>query len=236
MLFKRKIAETDIPPVSAAPEAEAPPAEPVIPAPEAPAAVEAPAPAEAEAPAAPAEAPAPAPEEKKRDKRTWLIVLLILLLLLMAGTLVWFIFLRGAPAAAEEETFFDPMAQTGILPDMTEEQIREELNRVVEEGMLNIAISGEIVFQDGGSLGKANINNTQANHYIIRVVLTLDETGEVLYESGGISPGQYIQYISLNRDLPEGEYAATATFTAYTVEDHQTVGSAAARVMLYVLA
>ena len=45
----------------------------------------------------------------------------------------------------------------------------------------------------------------------IPVVLTNDADGSVLYESQGIKPGQYIDKIRLNQDLPAGEYSCTAT-------------------------
>jgi hypothetical protein len=133
-----------------------------------------------------------------------------------------------------EEDFFDPEAVTGILPDMSEEEIQKELDRVVEEGMLNISISSGISFQSGTSKGKANIYNVSSNQYIFKVEITLKETGETVYASKGIKPGQYIQYIELEKDLEAGVYDATAMFTAYTEDTHQVVGNAGAEVTLYV--
>lgn len=176
-------------------------------------------------------------DKKPKNKRqtVLLVVILVLIIVLLAGVLAWFLTHRGG--AEEEEfsdDFFDPFAQTGILPDMSEEQIQEELNRVVEEGMLNVSIAGRIIFDDGAGQGKANIVNSEANHYIQKVRLELVDTGEVLYESGGIKPGQYIQFITLDRDLDPGEYSAAAVFTAYTIEERQLVGSTSARVTILV--
>jgi methionine-rich copper-binding protein CopC len=66
------------------------------------------------------------------------------------------------------------------------------------------------------------------------VAITLEETGETIYASKGIKPGQYIQYIELAKDLEAGVYDATAMFTAYTEDTHQVVGNAGAEVTLYV--
>ena len=51
------------------------------------------------------------------------------------------------------------------------------------------------------------------------VALTLDETGETLYESGLIDPGYYVEYIELAQALAAGDYAATATFTTYSLSE-----------------
>ena len=155
---------------------------------------------------------------------------LILLLLLLIGAVVWF--LTREPAYKEDD-FFDPAAMTGILPGMSEAEIKAELDRVVEEGMLNISIASEISFDDGKAEGLANLYNTEANHYIIKVSIALED-GTVVYESKGIKPGQYIQYITLGEELSKGEYPATATFTAYTQDTRQIAGSAGAEITLYV--
>ena len=130
--------------------------------------------------------------------------------------------------------FFDPNATTGILPGMTEEQIIEELNRIVEEGMFNISINTQISFPNGTAEGQAYIDNISANHYNMTVQIVLDDTGESVYQSGGIRPGQYIENITLSKALPKGSYKATAIFTAHDPEDQSEVGQAAAEVLLTV--
>lgn len=170
-------------------------------------------------------------DEKKSKK--WLAVLLLLLLVVMLGFLGWRLGLFGTDRYNDDD-FFDPAAVTGILPDMSEEEIQNRLNETVAEGMLNISIASDIGFADGKSKGQADIYNIEANHYIFKVAITLDDTGESVYESGGICPGQYIQFITLSQNLKNGIYPATATFTAYTQEEHQIVGSAAAAVTLYI--
>ena len=167
----------------------------------------------------------------KNRKLTVILILLIVLLLAVIALLIW----QPWEEKFNDEDFFDPMAVTGILPNMSESEIQVELNRVVEEGMLNISIAGEIYFPDAASEGKANISNLEINRYITRVNITLDEGGESVYESGGIRPGQYIQFIRLSSPLNPGEYPATATFTAYTLDSHQIVGRAATKITLHVL-
>jgi hypothetical protein len=173
--------------------------------------------------------------KRKKQNSPLLIGSIIIVGIVIGVLLVWF--LICSPRADDnngDEDFFDPSAITGILPNMSEEEIQAELDRVVQEGMLNISISSGITFNDGKSKGMANIYNVEANKYIFKVGIVLDDSNETVYESKGIRPGQYIQYIELDKDLDAGEYPATAVFTAYTQEDHKVVGNAAAQVVLYV--
>jgi hypothetical protein len=165
-------------------------------------------------------------------KKQWIPWLCCAGLLVLVGILIWYF--RFRPQETQDD-FFDPAAVTGILPGMSEEEIQAELDRVVEEGMMNISIASEISFADAASSGLANINNVEANHYDFSVAITLDDTGETVYESGGIQPGQYIQYIELSEQLEAGRYPATAVFTAYTQDTHQIVGSAGAQLSLQIL-
>ena len=168
------------------------------------------------------------PRPKGRLKRGMAIAIAGAVIVVAAAA--WFFFGRSGGGG----DFFDTAATTGVLPGMTEEQIVEELNRVVEEGMFNISINTQITFPDGTAEGQAYIDNISANHYNMTVKIMLDDTGETVYQSGGIKPGQYIENIRLSKDLPAGSYRATAVFTAHDPEDQSEVGQAAAQLILTV--
>ena len=80
--------------------------------------------------------------------------------------------------------------------------------------MFNISIASAIQFADGTSSGTAYIENVPGNRYNMQVVITDDATKEVLYESGVLAPNQFIEDITLAKDLEPGTYNATATFKA----------------------
>ena len=113
--------------------------------------------------------------------------------------------------------------------------MQAELDRVVEEGMFNISIAGAIQFDDGASEGTAYIENVPGNRYNMRVRITEDATGDVLYESGVLKPNQFIEKIALTKDLDQGSYPATATFTALDPSSYDEVGQAAAKVVVNVI-
>lgn len=152
-------------------------------------------------------------------------------ILILVGVIAWLL-LRPQEQPAGLTRAAD--AQLGQLEGKTEEQIVEELNRIVEEGMFNISINTQISFPNGTAEGQAYIDNISANHYNMTVQIVLDDTGETVYQSGGIRPGQYIENITLSKALPKGSYKATAIFTAHDPEDQSEVGQAAAEVLLTV--
>lgn len=123
----------------------------------------------------------------------------------------------------------------GQLDGKTAEEIQAELDRFVEEGMMNISIASVIEFENGGAEGEVKIENSPANHYLMQVEITLNDTGEVVYTSEILEPNYHIQYAKLDVNLPAGSYPCTATFYALDTETEELVGQASAAVTLVVL-
>lgn len=130
------------------------------------------------------------------------------------------------------EDWFDSSASQGQFEGKSKEEIQAALNEEVAKGMMNISIAAAITFSDGTSEGEARIENIAANPMDQKVVITLKDSGETVYESGAIAPDQHIQFIKLSKDLEPGEYAAVATFTGYDRETHKQTGQAAAEIVL----
>lgn len=136
--------------------------------------------------------------------------------------------------AGPAEDFFDANARAGQAPYKSQDEMQAELNRVVEEGMFNISIASVIPFEDGTAPGKAYIENVPGNRYVMKVAIALDDTGETVFESGGLKPGTYLEDITLTRDLERGDHLATAVFTAFDPDTLEEAGRAAAQVTLLV--
>lgn len=167
--------------------------------------------------------------EGDKKKRPVMIGIAIVLVVAIASAIfsAWW-FLGGG------SNFYDSQAVSGQAPYKTQEEIVAELNRIVEEGMLNISIASLIEFENGESEGTAYIENVPSNRYVLRVTIKLDSTGEEVYQSGGLRPDSYIEKIKLSKDLPAGTYPATATFVAYDPDNLEEVGQASARITLQV--
>lgn len=162
-----------------------------------------------------------------RAKRIAIVAVLAVVLAGIAFGAWWFV--------GNGDDFFDLNAQEGQAPYKTPEEMQAELDRIVDEGMFNISIASVIQFDDGTAPGKAYIENVPGNRYLMQVSIVLDDTSETVYETKAIKPGQFIEDITLSKDLDQGAYPATATFTALDQESHEEVGKAAAKVTLNVM-
>lgn len=169
-----------------------------------------------------------APKGKK--KKVWLFLLLFVLL----ATIVLLASLLLKKTEESKPGMREANAMIGQFPGKTEKEILEELNRVVEEGMFNISINPDIVMETGESEADVRIENVPGNRYLMRVDVTLDSTGEVIYKSGLIEPNHYVQKVKLEKVLPKGTYEATAVFTAYELKKEEEAGNAAAKINIVV--
>lgn len=165
---------------------------------------------------------AAAPSRKRRVA----IVAAIVLLLAAAGLAVWWALAQTGEGALPS----DPNVRVGSLTGNT-----EDLDKIVDEGMLTFSINSTPVFENGTANGNLMIENSEINNNRFTVAIVRDDTGETIYQSGALDPGQYIDDVPLDADLPAGEYACTATFSTYRLSDNSPIGQAAAGLTITVL-
>ena len=165
---------------------------------------------------------------------TAIIILLLLLLMLLLGGMIYYFLVylpNQNPVVGGKR---EAAALQGTLQVMTEEEIQAELNRVVEEGMFRISIASTIVGVEDEKVD-IRIENHRSNRYLMKVSLTLDETGEEVFATDLIDPGYYIKETELDKKIKPGEYPATAIFTALYPDTGEIVGTAGAQVKLLIL-
>ena len=159
---------------------------------------------------------------KKRNLLFPVLTALLAVVCLAMGVLL----LRNSWKKGEEHRIVeDSGALQGMLPGMSEDEIIAELNRRVSESQLAISINSVLEFEDGTSEGQMRIENSAKNHYTMVVEMYLKDTGEQIYQSGGIKPGYFLEKDRLDTVLPKGEYPVTVTFKAYDEKD-QYIGEA----------
>lgn len=168
---------------------------------------------------------APAAAASSSKKRAVLVVVLVLLLV-GAGLAVWWAWSHAGDGALPT----DPNVKVGSVTGGT-----EDLDKIVDEGMLTFSINSTPVFEDGTANGNLMIENSEINNNRFTVAIVRDDTGETIYQSGALDPGQYIDDVPLDADLPAGEYACTATFSTYRLSDNSPIGQAAAGLTITVL-
>ena len=141
----------------------------------------------------------------------------------------------------------DPRARKGYYEGKTKEEIQKDLDEQVAWYSMEISIASYMEMHEGEKEVEARIENVEANHCDQKVkIYENGHPDDVLYESGAIAPGEYIQNIELAHPLDVGVHKLTVEFQGYEQNmtllsdegqlfGHDTFGaSCAAEVTLYV--
>ena len=171
----------------------------------------------------------------KANKKRALIFPALTGILALACLLMGVYLIQGSWKPAESQKIAEESgALQGMLPGMSEDEIRAELNRRVSEGELAISINSVLEFETGESEGLLRIENSEKNHYTMVVEMYLNDTGERIYQSGGIKPGYFLEKARLDQALTKGDYPVTVHFKAYD-DDGNYIGEANAETVVRVL-
>lgn len=129
----------------------------------------------------------------------------------------------------------DPNAQQGGLTVKSQEEIKEKLNQKVDEGMINISMNLNPVFENGKSEGNLLIVNEEKNRNPQVVEIYRKETEELIYKSGLIPVGNKVETGNLLVELEKGDYPCIAYFNAVNGETGELIGKAGAELTISVL-
>ena len=174
-----------------------------------------------------------AEQKEKKKSKLMLVIIFLLLLLIGIGAGIYYQMTKEEDLSRLQR---DELALGGMLPGKTDQEIEELLSNKVAEGMVNVEMAAGPVFEYGGKKGRVAIENIETNRYSFTVSITLDDTGEVVYESGLIDPGYYIEYVELSKTLQSGNYPATAHFTTYSLDETEDkIGELNVKITLYVM-
>ncbi|MEF9864281.1 MAG: hypothetical protein RR777_04990 [Christensenellaceae bacterium] len=166
--------------------------------------------------------------ETKKKKKVWIAILTILI---VAAVVVGTLMMTGViNIPHESKAQRDLAAKIGQLPNKSQEEIERVLDQVVKEGMFNITANSEMVSRDGNLT--VGIENVPGNRYLMQVDVVLDDTGEIVYSSGIIEPGYFIEEAKTIKPIAPGEYKATAVFTAINAQTEEEEGKSAVEVTI----
>lgn len=174
-------------------------------------------------------------KEGRKGRKTALLLLAVLLLLAAVGGGIWWWYQKNQVMDATTKYWFDKMAQDGTLEGKTSQEVQGMLDSIVEEGMFNVSVNARVVFESGSSEGSLGMENIPENRYYSRVILRRDDNSEVIYESQGLKPGQYIDKIKLKKKLPAGEYPCTAQIIATDPEGLEDIGQVHVKIQVIVV-
>lgn len=129
----------------------------------------------------------------------------------------------------------DKNAADGTITGKAKEEVEKELNERVADGMINISMNSNPVFEDNLSEGNLLIVNNEVNKYPQVVEIYLEDTNELIYKSGGVGVGKKIETAKLSKQLDKGVYNCIAYFNAVDSKTNQLVGKAASKITITIL-
>lgn len=108
----------------------------------------------------------------------------------------------------------------------------EALQKIADAGNFHFQILVHPKFPKGNEEGELMITNPADNPYHMSVSITLDSSGEEVYTSKVLKPGERIHYDRLAVNLSQGEYPATAMFTVLDTDTQENIGQVAAQITI----
>lgn len=168
--------------------------------------------------------------DRNRSYKTAGLVILVLLVIAIA-LLLFRSCSTDTPAVDDpipDSLVYDDGAVAGGWDQADTDAIIANLNQKVEDGMINISMNTSPVFKDGLSEGNLMIVNEGINNYPQVVEITRNDTGELIYKSGGIPVGSKIETARLSVNLPAGTYECTAMFHSVDPDTGVSLGCAGA--------
>lgn len=143
-------------------------------------------------------------DESKRKRK-------IILLIILTGCLVILTILYYSQKTNE-------VYSKDTMPEIVQgDQAIENLDEVVQETQ-NITAYALISIEADGQTGKWYFYNDKDNQIGQQAVIRLDDSNKIIYQSGVIEPGSFIENIKFSEPLKSGKYKATVTIESYDLD------------------
>ena len=172
-------------------------------------------------------------QEQTKKHKKWVLLLLLLLLLAGVGYSLYHVF-GQKPKENVTVISGDFLPKGKDAKKMSEQEIEKFAQKKVDDSKFNMMIGATAKIDSQTQEGTLNIKNPQTNAYPVNVVITDDKTGDVLYTSGAIEPGEEVSHVQLEKTLAKGTHPATARFSLYDAKTKAKKGEVAAGVSFIV--
>ena len=122
-----------------------------------------------------------------------------------------------------------------VLADMAVSgPVRPAVEAAVESDLFPYTIARRVQFSASDSHGNFRIENPETNEYYMSVSIILPETGQEVFFTGFIRPGESRGQARLHVQLPEGVHECIARVTAIDPVTLQPRGSEDRSITLYI--
>lgn len=151
------------------------------------------------------------------------IIIAILLLLAVSSAGIYYVYNKNKSKSTTSEggsAISGYILEDGAEPGLSEEEIKELLQKQVDESSISFSISSDPVFKNKKAF--IVMANPRYNAYDIDYVITVN--GKEIIRTAKIAPNQYIEEVELREALPKGTHSGEALVTGYNRETGEKVG------------
>lgn len=165
-------------------------------------------------------------KRKNKKIRNTVLKMMGVVVIICLGFCAWVAY-YGMPAfiQARIDIAPDENAKTGILHEKEEQE--------VDIGDFWVLMNMLPTMEEGSKDCNIEYENPDSNRYSARLSLYLKETGELLGNTRRVDPGNYVETVSLTKELGAGEYPVTADLELF--EEEQLVGTMSIDITLRII-
>lgn len=159
--------------------------------------------------------------------------LLIIIILILLGAVGFFAYQFLQDDDGDDREVYDGRA-TFVTDDNVDEVV-DSLDDEVEDAYYTVAMSTDWTFYDSKSESTdAYVENMEVNERTVYFDINLSSTGELIYSSPYLPVGTKMQGITLDAELPAGDYPAVITYHLVD-DDNQEITTVSLTMNIHVL-
>ncbi len=169
-------------------------------------------------------------QEKKKRPRKFVWVLGLCALAALAAALFYFITQRSP-----EPVQYTPNVSVGAMPGGTPvEDLQAQMDAYTAETAIAYILNTTPYFEDGSAMGNLMISSPEVSVKPIQVVISRNDTGDVVYDSGALEPNSYIMedVLQTAKPLPKGDYPCTAVILLLDQDTGKEIGRSEADMVI----
>lgn len=139
----------------------------------------------------------------------------------------------GCNNSSDTNTHFSTTVDDSVTDKRTESAV-SDLNKQVEDGMITMSMNADPSFENGSAKGNLLIENDKSNKHPQVIQIYRNDNKELIYTSGMIPVGQFLNEDTLDVKLPKGDYKCTAYFNAVDEKTGEKLGTSGANITIHI--
>lgn len=171
----------------------------------------------------------------KQSKLLLMIVatVAVVVIVILVGVIIYLLRKPADQPIADDKRGVDGVRAT-VLTEENYEEVVSQANEPVTDGYYSCKMNVEWNFASAAEPSyNAYVANSTSNTRTVYFDVTLEESGDLVYSSPYIPVGEELREITLDTELPAGDYSAIVTYHLVD-DDHEELSTVSVAVTLHI--